>query len=81
MSGELYVKWAAETAVSLNTTVPWVMCAQADAPDSVVSVYDVHDGIFHQLPYCPFLDNLYHLQYIRNIFVKLPVDVSSAEKI
>ncbi|KAK4361057.1 hypothetical protein RND71_020009 [Anisodus tanguticus] len=35
VSGELYVKWAAETAVSLNTTVPWVMCAQADAPDSV----------------------------------------------
>ncbi|KAK4347099.1 hypothetical protein RND71_033438 [Anisodus tanguticus] len=36
VSGELYVKWAAETAVSLNTTVPWVMCAQADAPDSVI---------------------------------------------
>ncbi|MCD9645270.1 hypothetical protein HAX54_034096 [Datura stramonium] len=37
VSGELYVKWAAETAVSLNTTVPWVMCAQADAPDSVIN--------------------------------------------
>ncbi|CAN4083968.1 unnamed protein product [Withania somnifera] len=36
-SGELYVKWAAETAVSLNTTIPWVMCAQADAPDSVIN--------------------------------------------
>nr|GMD10229.1 beta-galactosidase 8-like isoform X2 [Ipomoea batatas] len=34
-AGELYVKWAAETAVSLNTTVPWVMCQQGDAPDPV----------------------------------------------
>ncbi|XP_010316701.1 beta-galactosidase 6-like isoform X3 [Solanum lycopersicum] len=37
VSGELYVKWAAETAVNLNTTVPWVMCAQEDAPDSVIN--------------------------------------------
>ncbi|WMV16098.1 hypothetical protein MTR67_009483 [Solanum verrucosum] len=37
VSGELYVKWAAETAVSLNTSVPWVMCAQEDAPDSVIN--------------------------------------------
>ncbi|XP_016511915.1 beta-galactosidase 6-like [Nicotiana tabacum] len=37
VSGKLYVKWAAETAVSLNTTVPWVMCAQQDAPDSVIN--------------------------------------------
>lgn len=25
VGGELYVKWAAETAISLNTTVPWVI--------------------------------------------------------
>ena len=37
VGGELYVKWAAETAVNLNTTVPWVMCAQHDAPDPIVS--------------------------------------------
>ncbi|KAF3670688.1 Beta-galactosidase 8 [Capsicum annuum] len=37
VSGKLYVKWAAETAVNLNTTVPWVMCAQEDAPDSVIN--------------------------------------------
>lgn len=43
------MKWAAETAVNLNTTVPWVMCAQEDAPDSVVSVYAIHDGLFHLL--------------------------------
>ncbi|XP_019170092.1 PREDICTED: beta-galactosidase 8-like isoform X1 [Ipomoea nil] len=36
-AGELYVKWAAETAVSLNTTVPWVMCQQGDAPDPVIN--------------------------------------------
>lgn len=37
--GELYVKWAAETAVNLNTSVPWVMCAQEDAPDPIVSIF------------------------------------------
>ncbi|EEF40918.1 beta-galactosidase, putative [Ricinus communis] len=36
-AGELYVKWAAETAVSLNTSVPWVMCAQVDAPDPIIN--------------------------------------------
>ncbi|KAL9146475.1 hypothetical protein ABFS82_13G112700 [Erythranthe guttata] len=37
VGGVLYVNWAAETAVSLNTTVPWVMCAQADAPDPIIN--------------------------------------------
>lgn len=37
VGGELYVKWAAETAVNLNTTVPWVMGRQNDAPDPIVS--------------------------------------------
>nr|XP_027105178.1 beta-galactosidase 6-like [Coffea arabica] len=37
VGGKLYVKWAAETAVSLNTTVPWVMCAQKDAPDPIIN--------------------------------------------
>ncbi|KAK3013406.1 hypothetical protein RJ639_009467 [Escallonia herrerae] len=36
VGGELYIKWAAETAISLNTTVPWVMRAQCDAPDPIV---------------------------------------------
>ncbi|XP_047957097.1 beta-galactosidase 8-like isoform X1 [Salvia hispanica] len=35
--GALYVKWAAETAVGLNTSVPWVMCAQQDAPDPIIN--------------------------------------------
>ncbi|KAL4565266.1 hypothetical protein LXL04_029354 [Taraxacum kok-saghyz] len=35
---ELYVKWAAETAISFNTTVPWVMCAWSDAPDPIVNL-------------------------------------------
>ncbi|KAL8460332.1 hypothetical protein ACS0TY_032031 [Phlomoides rotata] len=35
--GELYVKWAAQTAVDLNTSVPWVMCAQEDAPDPIIN--------------------------------------------
>ncbi|XVE51262.1 hypothetical protein DITRI_Ditri02bG0025800 [Diplodiscus trichospermus] len=37
VAGELYVQWAAETAVSLNTTVPWVMCRQGDAPDPIIN--------------------------------------------
>ncbi|KAK6283713.1 hypothetical protein POUND7_002665 [Theobroma cacao] len=37
IAGELYVKWAAETAISLNTTVPWVMCRQEDAPDPIIN--------------------------------------------
>ncbi|KAK2969874.1 hypothetical protein RJ640_030183 [Escallonia rubra] len=34
---ELYIRWAAETAISLNTTVLWVMCTQSDAPDPIVT--------------------------------------------
>ncbi|KAK1260473.1 Beta-galactosidase 6 [Acorus gramineus] len=37
VGGELYVNWAASMAVSLNTTVPWIMCQQADAPDPVIN--------------------------------------------
>ncbi|GAV66382.1 Glyco_hydro_35 domain-containing protein/Gal_Lectin domain-containing protein [Cephalotus follicularis] len=32
-----YINWAASMATSLNTGVPWVMCQQADAPDSVIN--------------------------------------------
>lgn len=37
VGGELYVKWAASTALALNTTVPWVMCSQEDAPDPIIN--------------------------------------------
>ncbi|KDO75774.1 hypothetical protein CISIN_1g037925mg, partial [Citrus sinensis] len=37
VGGELYVKWAADTAVNLNTSVPWVMCQQEDAPDPIIN--------------------------------------------
>uniref|UniRef100_A0A0C9RYA0 Beta-galactosidase n=1 Tax=Wollemia nobilis TaxID=56998 RepID=A0A0C9RYA0_9CONI len=36
-AGKRYIKWAASMAVGLNTGVPWVMCQQADAPDSVIN--------------------------------------------
>lgn len=36
-AGKRYVKWAASMAVGLNTGVPWVMCQQADAPNSVIN--------------------------------------------
>nr|KYP61873.1 Beta-galactosidase 3 [Cajanus cajan] len=32
-----YVKWAASMAVGLNTSVPWIMCKQTDAPDPVIN--------------------------------------------
>ncbi|GJW16761.1 beta-galactosidase 8-like protein, partial [Tanacetum coccineum] len=37
IGGELYVKWAAETALNYNISVPWVMCAQEDAPDPIIN--------------------------------------------
>ena len=36
-AGVRYVQWAAETAVSLNAGVPWIMCLQPDAPDPVIN--------------------------------------------
>ncbi|KAL3513657.1 hypothetical protein ACH5RR_026374 [Cinchona calisaya] len=35
--GPPYVRWAAAMAVGLQTGVPWVMCKQDDAPDSVIN--------------------------------------------
>lgn len=34
--GKKYTLWAAKMAVSQNTSVPWIMCQQWDAPDPVV---------------------------------------------
>ncbi|KAL0334580.1 UNVERIFIED_CONTAM: Beta-galactosidase 13 [Sesamum radiatum] len=36
-SGHKYVKWAAELAVNLHSGIPWLMCKQRDAPDTVIS--------------------------------------------
>ncbi|KAG8368086.1 hypothetical protein BUALT_Bualt15G0008700 [Buddleja alternifolia] len=35
--GLKYVKWAADMAVDLHSGVPWIMCKQKDAPDTVIS--------------------------------------------
>ncbi|KAI0531014.1 hypothetical protein KFK09_000563 [Dendrobium nobile] len=35
--GPAYVKWAANMAVNLQTSVPWMMCKQEDAPDPVIN--------------------------------------------
>uniref|UniRef100_A0A7N0TX48 beta-galactosidase n=1 Tax=Kalanchoe fedtschenkoi TaxID=63787 RepID=A0A7N0TX48_KALFE len=35
-AGHRYMTWAAKMATSLDTGVPWVMCRQDDAPDSVI---------------------------------------------
>ncbi|KAH7566937.1 hypothetical protein JRO89_XS08G0256200 [Xanthoceras sorbifolium] len=35
--GKRYAMWAARMAVSQNIGVPWIMCQQFDAPDTVIS--------------------------------------------
>ncbi|KAK4840472.1 hypothetical protein QYF36_009603 [Acer negundo] len=35
--GKRYAMWAAKMAVSQNIGVPWIMCQQFDAPDTVIS--------------------------------------------
>ncbi|XP_020247080.1 beta-galactosidase 15 isoform X3 [Asparagus officinalis] len=34
--GTEYVKWAANMALSLGADVPWVMCKQTDAPETII---------------------------------------------
>ncbi|XP_042390157.1 beta-galactosidase 15 [Zingiber officinale] len=34
--GKDYVKWAADMALSLGAGVPWVMCRQTDAPETII---------------------------------------------
>lgn len=38
-AGVQYMNWCANMAVSLNTGVPWIMCQQNNAPQSVVYIY------------------------------------------
>ncbi|KAI3758607.1 hypothetical protein L6452_06174 [Arctium lappa] len=35
--GQRYVKWATQMAVGQNTSEPWIMCKQDDAPDPVIN--------------------------------------------
>lgn len=35
-AGQRYVQWAASMAQSLDAGVPWIMCQQPEAPDSIV---------------------------------------------
>lgn len=37
LNGKNYVKWAANMANGLGAGLPWVMCQQTDAPDTIVS--------------------------------------------
>ncbi|CAL9067570.1 beta-galactosidase 15 isoform X1 [Musa acuminata AAA Group] len=34
--GKEYVKWAADMALTLDAGVPWVMCRQSDAPETII---------------------------------------------
>lgn len=35
--GKLYAQWAAQMALSQNTSVPWIMCQQYDNPEPVIN--------------------------------------------
>ena len=35
--GQSYIQWAANMALSLNTSLPWVMCQQKDAPNPIIN--------------------------------------------
>lgn len=36
-AGKKYMNWIADMAVATNANVPWIMCQQNDAPQSIVS--------------------------------------------
>ncbi|WOL04252.1 beta-galactosidase 6 [Canna indica] len=36
-AAKTYINWSASMATSLDTSVPWVMCQQADAPDPIIN--------------------------------------------
>ncbi|KAM5548811.1 hypothetical protein ABKV19_000291 [Rosa sericea] len=40
-SGKAYIDWAAQMVVGLNTSFPWVLCKQDDAPDPVILTLDM----------------------------------------
>ncbi len=35
--GKRYMKWAADMALSFDIHIPWIMCAQTDAPSTIVN--------------------------------------------
>ncbi|KAH6767256.1 glycosyl hydrolase family 35 protein [Perilla frutescens var. hirtella] len=36
-AGEKYIKWAGDMAVGLYNNIPWIMCKQKNAPETVIS--------------------------------------------
>ncbi|KAK2966971.1 hypothetical protein RJ640_014159 [Escallonia rubra] len=36
-AGKSYIKWCAQMALSLNAGVPWIMCQQDDAPQTMIN--------------------------------------------
>ena len=35
-AGKKYIQWCAQMAVAQNIGVPWIMCQQGDAPQTMV---------------------------------------------
>lgn len=40
-AGKSYIQWCANMALSLNIGVPWIMCQQSDAPQSMVFHFSI----------------------------------------
>lgn len=38
-AGKSYINWCAQMATSQNIGVPWIMCQQSDAPQSMVLIF------------------------------------------
>ncbi|KAM7260316.1 hypothetical protein ACFE04_016057 [Oxalis oulophora] len=36
-AGKRYINWCAQMAVAQNTSVPWIMCQQKDAPETMIN--------------------------------------------
>lgn len=45
-AGKSYIQWCANMALSLNIGVPWIMCQQSDAPQSVVFLFSIFIEIY-----------------------------------
>lgn len=50
--GKEYVKWAADMALTLDAGVPWVMCRQSDAPETIVRIFTKTINFY---PFCYFV--------------------------
>ncbi|XP_043710768.1 beta-galactosidase-like [Telopea speciosissima] len=49
-AGESYIQWCAKMALSQNIGIPWIMCQQDDAPQTVINT---HNGFYTSFDWKP----------------------------